>query len=134
MDNAAIIIDTLEQVAAREGDPNQKIYEQLFKRHPEFEDMFVMDTDGGVQASMLVSSLNCIIGVAEGDETPRNLLEAARMHHEGYGLQDKDIDIMFEVMRDVFRDILGERWTSANEGAWDWVLKELSDIGQTNPA
>jgi len=134
MDNAAIIMDTLERVAEREGDPNQKIYDRLFAIHPEFEELFVMDKDGGVRANMLTSSLNCIIGVAEDDDTPRNLLAAARIHHDGYCLEDKDIDVMFEIMRDVFRDILGDSWTVQTEAAWDWVLGELARIGQDDPA
>ena len=92
-----------------------------------------MDTDGGVRANMLTSSLNCIIGIAEGDTTPRNLLEAARIHHDGYGLQDKDIDVMFEIIHSVFRDILNRDWTDDMETAWTWALGELSRTGQGIP-
>jgi len=115
MQNAAIILDTLEHVAEREGDPYEKIYARLFETHPDFEELFVMDTDGGVRANMLTSSLTCMIGIAEGEDTARNLLAAAHVHHDGYGLQDKDIDVMFETMRDVFREILSDNWTDETE-------------------
>lgn len=123
-------MDTLERVATREGDPHDRIYARLFEVHPEFLDLFVMDTDGGVRASMLTSSIDCLIGIAEGKDTPRLLLEAARVHHDSYGLASKDIDVMFEIMRDVFRDILGDDWSAQMETAWTDILLELADIAR----
>lgn len=130
MDRATIIIDTLEKVAERAGDPYEQIYAKLFAEHPEFLDLFVMDKDGGVRANMLTSCIDCLIGTAEGSDTPRLLLEAARIQHDGYGLGDADIDLMFEVIRDVFRDILGEDWTASIDAAWTNLLAELSQIGR----
>lgn len=126
----AVILETLELVAERAGDPRDRIYACLFERHPEFENLFVMDKDGGVRANMLTTSLNCMIGVAEGNATPRFLLEAARVHHDAYGLGNNDIDVMFEVMRDVFRDVLGEDWDDETEAAWSELLSELAGVGR----
>ena len=130
MDQAEIVIDTFEKVAARAGDPHDLIYARLFERHPHFEDLFAMDTDGGIRANMLTTSLNCLLGVAEGSETPRLELEAARLHHEGYGLGSGDIDEMFEIIRDVFRDVLADDWTPAAETSWSAVLEKISRIGR----
>lgn len=130
MDQAAIVIDTFEKVADRAGDPHDLVYTRLFERHPQFEELFLMDKDGGIRANMLTTSLNCLIGVAEGSETPRLELEAARLHHEGYGLGSSDIDVMFEVIRDVFRDVLAEDWTAAAEKSWNDVLHQISLIGR----
>ena len=125
-----LIIGSLERVAEIAGDPNAQVYARLFREHPEFEELFCMDKDGGVQANMLTTSLNCVIGVAEGNRTPKLLLEAARVHHDGYGLGHKDIDVMFEVMRDEFREILADEWTEQIETAWTSLLAELSEIGR----
>lgn len=127
---AEFILETLERVAERAGDPKDRIYTMLFERHPDFEALFVMDVDGGVRANMLRTSIDCMIGVAEGRETPRFLLEAARMIHDGYGLSEAEVHSFFEVMRDVFREVLAADWTPAHESAWTALLAELRSAGQ----
>lgn len=124
----ALIVHSLECVVAQVGDPNDRVYARLFSKHPEFEDLFCMDVDGAVRANMLITSIDCLLGVAEGRETPRLLLEAARVHHDGYGVEAKDINVMFEVIRDEFCDIVGPKWTTDMEAAWASLLDELSDI------
>ena len=130
MINAAIITSTLETVAARCGDPSAAIFARLYAMDPKFEPLFVMDTDGGVRGSMLQTSLNCMIGVAEGEsETPRLLIEAARMIHDGYGLTPAEVDLMFVAMRDVFREIMADDWTADVDAEWTALLDELATIG-----
>lgn len=75
---------------------------------------------------MLQTSLDCIVGVAEQQETARNVIHAARLHHDGYGVPDSKVDNMFVAIRDTFRDILDERWTPEMEAAWAALLIELS--------
>ena len=109
MINAAIITSTLETVAARCGDPKGRIFARLYALDAKFEPLFVMDTDGGVRGSMLETSLNCMIGVAEGEsETPRLLIEAARMIHDG---------------------IMADDWTEQVDAEWAALLDELAAIG-----
>jgi hypothetical protein len=122
---------TLDTVATRLGDPKDEIYARLFAQRPDFEELFIMDTDGGVRGSMLSTSLNCVLGVAAGSETPGLLLEAARMIHDGYGLSDGDIDLMFRIIRDVCRDTVGEDWTAELDQHWTTLLDTLSQIGAT---
>jgi hypothetical protein len=130
MINAAIITSTLETVAQRCGDPSAAIFARLYELDAKFEPLFVMDTDGGVRGSMLETSLNCMIGVAEGrSETPRLLIEAARMIHDGYGLTPAEVDLMFVAMRDVFREIMAYDWTGPVDAAWTALLDELATIG-----
>lgn len=126
--NAAIIADTLERVAEKVGDPKEFIFAELFEKHPEYEDMFVLDTDGGVRGAMLEACIECVLGVAEGSKQPRLLLEAARMAHDGYGLVDGDLDNMFIAMRDVFRSVLGGDWTPETGREWTRLLAELAEI------
>jgi hypothetical protein len=129
MINAAIITSTLETVSERCGDPQERIFARLYELDAKFEPLFVMDTDGGVRGSMLQTSLNCIIGVAEGQsETPRLLIEAARMIHDGYGLTEDEVDLMFVAMRDVFREIMAGDWTGQVDAEWTKLLAELATI------
>lgn len=129
MSRSAIIVDTLETVAERIGDPKDQIYARLFAAHPHFEDLFVMDTDGGVRANMLAAVFDCILGVADGSESPRLHLEAARVQHDGYGLSAADVHTIFETVRDVCRDVLNEDWSAEMDAAWHAMLNELRTIG-----
>ncbi|MEE2920714.1 MAG: globin [Pseudomonadota bacterium] len=131
MAQADVIHDTLAQVVDRVGDPKELIYSRLFKIHPEFEELFVLDTDGGVRGPMLESCYNCITGAAERSQLPRFHLEAARMIHDGYGIDESQIDAMFEAIRDTFRDVLAENWTPAMETEWSAILVDLADMGRS---
>lgn len=131
MSRAELIHTTLEQVAERVGDPTRQVYARLFELNPAFEDLFVMDVDGGVRGSMLQTSLECLIGVAEGDsEAAHIVLGAARVDHDGYGLSEDQVDLLFVAMRDTFRHILGADWVSEMEIAWAELLEALSQIGK----
>ena len=130
--DAQLIQTCLEQVSARVGDPYERIYARLFEQHPEFEPLFDLDTDGGVRAHMLSTSFECILGVAEGLETPAWLLEAARVQHEGYGLSPGDVQRFFVIIRDECRAILAAEWTPPMEAVWGRVLCELENVLQTH--
>lgn len=125
---AETILSTLERAGEKCADPAPLVYRRLFELHPEFEDLFVMDRDGGVRGQMLQTCLNIVIGLAEGSETPRFLISAGRMHHDGYGVPGPDFDAMFVAMRDVFQDLLGAGWTARETDAWDGLLKEIAAI------
>lgn len=127
--DARLISDTLEQVADKIGDPTDKIFTALFERYPHYEEMFVMDKGGEVRGSMLETCFTCLMGVAEGDsETPRFLIEASRLTHDGFGLEDGEIDRIFVVMRDVFRDIIAEEWTAETGAEWTKLLTRIGQI------
>jgi len=128
--NAQIISTTLEQVAASIGDPTERVFDALFARYPHYEEMLVMDTGGQVRGSMLETCITCLLGVAQGDsQTPRFLIEASRLTHDGFGLEDGEIDRIFMIMRDVFRDIVAEDWTETAEQEWAKLLAEIARIG-----
>ena len=131
MSQADIIYDTLEKVSGRVGDPKELIYARLFAAHPEFEELFILDVDGGVRGSMLESCYNCITGAAEKSDLPRFHLEAARMIHDGYGLEESQIDAMFDTIRDTFREVLADDWSPAMETAWSAILADLARMGRS---
>lgn len=129
MRDADVILGTLERVGEICGDPTDRVYARLFDVRPDFEALFVMDTDGGVRGNMLTTSLNCILSMVEdGAELTALRLEAAHVHHDGFGLDLADLDLMFEVMRDTFRDILGREWTNRHDEAWTDLLSRLAAI------
>ncbi len=128
MSDAAIIISTLQDVSDRHGDPTSLIYRHLFARHLELEALFHMDRDGGVRASMVQQGFECILDYVGPRLTAPQIISAARMHHEGYGVPDGRFDEFFIAMRDAFREILGKDWTPVMEAEWSELLKEFAAI------
>ncbi len=128
MSDADVILGTLERVGEICGDPVDLVYEKLFQARPDYEPLFALDTDGGVRGNMLTTSINCILSMVEGGEMTALRIEAAHVHHDGFGLGYDDLDLMFEVMRDAFREILDGEWTDRHAEAWTGMLARLAAI------
>ncbi|MFN7165186.1 MAG: globin [Hyphomonas sp.] len=126
--SAALILDTLERASEKCADPAPLVYARLFAAHPHLESLFVMDRDGGVRGSMLETCLNIILGLLENSPTPRFLISAGRMQHDGYGVPEGEFDAMFIAMRDTFRDLIGADWTPEADTAWTQLLADFASI------
>lgn len=118
----AIILATLEKVADRRGDPTDDVYAKLFAAHPDLERLFIMDRDGGVRASMMQQVLECILDQIGEQRIAPQIISAARMHHEGYGVPADRFDTFFVAVRDTFRAIAGDDWSPEMDGAWERML------------
>ncbi|MEQ9316287.1 MAG: globin [Henriciella sp.] len=126
-----LIIETLERVAELHGDPADLVYAELFKVHPAYEELFLMDEGGGVRGTMLATSLDCVVGLAEGSNIPLLLMEAAQLQHDAYGLKGEELAAMFVAMRDAFRIVLAAEWSGHHETAWQAALQKLEEISRT---
>lgn len=128
MPNAEVILSTLQSVADRHGDPSAAIYNRLFRAHPELEALFHMDRDGGVRASMVQQGLECILDYIGPRLTSPQIIAAARMHHDGYGVPAERFDDFFTAVRDAFRDLLAKDWTPEMEAEWAGLLRAFAAI------
>lgn len=128
MVEAAVILETLEQVAERRGDPTPDVYVRLFGRHPELEKLFLMDRDGGVRASMMQQALECILDYVGDRLVAPQIIASSRIHHDGYSVPADRFDSFFVAIRETFRDILGADWTPAMEREWTKLLGEFAAI------
>lgn len=128
MPDADTILKTLEEAADRHGDPAGLIYAKLFAAHPELETLFHMDRDGGVRASMVQEGFECILDYVGPRLTAPQIISAARLHHDGYGVPAARFDDFFIALRDALREILGSDWTPAMETEWDRLLAEFAAI------
>lgn len=126
--NAETIVRSLERVAQLTGDPYQPVYARLFLTRPEFEPLFILDRSGLVRGTMLQTSIECLIGVAQDDEVSRQRIVAARLHHNGYGVPDSQFEEMFVVMRDVFKEILADEWSDETDAEWQKLLGLIESI------
>lgn len=124
--DGSVILATLELVAERHGDPTQAIYRRLFADRPELEALFHMDRDGGVRASMVQQAFECIIDYVGPRLTAPQIIAAARMHHEGYGVPPERFDDFLPAIRDTFRDLLGASWTPDAEKNWQELLEAFA--------
>ena len=107
MSDLDLILQSLEALAEREGDPAPAIYARLFADHPDLEPLFLMDTDGGVRGSMLQQSFDCLI---------------ERVNHGTYGVPDNLFDAFFTTIRDCVKAAMGTDWTAETDAAWSRLL------------
>lgn len=123
-----LITETLERAGERCADPAPLVYQRLFALRPDFEALFVMDTDGGVRGAMLETCFDAILGVAEDAATQRVIISSSRFSHTAYGLAEEDLDLIFGVIRDTVRDLNGADWTPEAAAAWTARLAEIAAI------
>ena len=126
MVDASVILDTLQLVADRHGDPTKRIYDRLFAAHPDLERLFDMDRDGGVRAEMVQVAFACILDQVGEKLTAPGVIVAARQHHDGYGVPDGRFDAIFDAMTDTFADILAEDWTFERDAHWRALMAEFA--------
>ena len=125
MIDAAIILGTLESAADRHGDPTALIYKRLFAAHPELEALFHMDRDGGVRASMVQQGFECILDHVGPRRVSTQIISAARVHHDGYGVPPGRFDDFFVAIRDAIREIMAADWSPAMDAQWTELLAEF---------
>jgi len=118
--------DSLEAVAERCEDVVPPVYAELFQRHPQFEDLFVLDTDMGARGHMLNEALSMAERLLQDDPVAVSFVSAERMNHEGYGIDDDVFEGFFVVMASVFKRLAGEAWSDDMTTAWVAVTKHAS--------
>ena len=118
--------ESLEAVAERCEDVVPPVYAELFHRYPEFEKLFVLDTDMGARGHMLNEALSMAEGLLSDDPIAVNFVAAERMNHEGYGIGDDVFEGFFLVMASVFKDIAGESWSDEMSSAWMAVTQNAA--------
>ncbi|MDO8289367.1 MAG: globin [Parvibaculum sp.] len=121
------ILQSLELVAERVGDPTPLVYAELFRQQPEMEAMFVNDRDGAVRGHMLSEALDGILDFVDERKYADNMIRAEIVNHENLGVPPDVFAAFFAVIRDAFRDALGREWTKEMEEAWKELLVALSE-------
>jgi len=127
MTDLSPVLESLEKIADRHGDPSTAVYTALFDRYPDYEALFVMDTDGGVRGSMLESAFDYILERV-GSGTPSGIvLSAMRDDHEGYGVAPADFFAFFVAIRDTAKTLLSGDWSRREDTAWKTLLVGIED-------
>ncbi|MES1990233.1 MAG: globin [Pseudomonadota bacterium] len=123
---ASLILETLELVAERVGDPTPLVYAELFRQQPEMKAMFINDKDGSVGGHMLSEALDGIMDFVGIRNYSDNLIRAEIVNHENLGVPPQVFATFFAVIRDSFRNELGAEWTVEMDAAWNVLLSEIS--------
>lgn len=128
MPRAALIEDSLQQVADRIGDPAVLIYRRLFELAPEVEPLFVADRSGNVRAEMLHRALDAIMDLVGDGRFATGLFHSEFVNHQQIGVHADAFDLFIVAMIDTFRATLGPDWTEGHEQAWRSVRTEIGRI------
>lgn len=126
--DADVIVATLEEVAERVGDPAPQIYARLFAAQPEMEAQFARDRDGTIKGAMLQHVIDVILDLCGPRAYARNMVACEVHNHEGMEVPHQVFATFFGVVRDTFREILGDDWTPAHETAWGELVSECEAI------
>lgn len=124
--DAALIVESMERVSGRCGDPTPLVYARLFARQPEMEALFIMDTDGQVRGHMLSEALEGIIDFVGARTYSDNLIRSEIVNHEGLGVPPDVFSTFFTVVMETFREVLNGEWTAEMDAAWQKLLKALA--------
>lgn len=117
---------SLEVVADRCEDVVPPVYAELFARYPEFEKLFVLDTDMGARGHMLNEALSMAEGLLQDDPVAISFVSAERMNHEGYGIHDDVFEGFFNILGSVFQRLAGDAWSDEMTAAWVAVTKQAA--------
>ena len=125
---AEIIMESLERVAQACEDPTSLVYARLFTQYPEMEPLFIMDRQDEAKGHMLFEVIECIIDFIGPRYTSEGLITSELINHQQIGVPADVFESFFTTVRDTFKDLLDESWTSQYDRAWDKLLLDLSNV------
>lgn len=124
----SVIMDSLERLAEKAGDPTPAVYDRLFARYPEMRDLFQRDQNGAVKGEMLNKLFECALDLAGPNAYAANFIACEIVNHEGVGVPREVFPRFFDVAVETFRDLMGEDWTPAFEAAWANLIDRVDHI------
>lgn len=130
---AALIEESLEQLAETGQDPTPEVYARLFTRHPYMRPYFLRDTNGAIKGEMLSRTFSAILDFVGERRYADHMIGTEIMTHEGYDVPREVFVTFFAAIRDTLSDMLGERWTPAFASAWDEMLAEIDSYAAKVP-
>ena len=122
------IISSLEKLTDLLGDPQLEIYQRLYLRYPDFQSLFVLDTDNSVRGSMLQTALEYILIYADIGKVDRAGLSSWQSHHQEYGVEKDVFLVFFNVIRDCVEENLGSEWTETMSSQWEEFLLHVETL------
>ena len=128
MFDSAAINASLETVLERLPDPVPLVYERLYADYPETVALFFLDPDGRRREHMLSVTFETLLDFIGDKRFAVSMLHCERINHAELGVPPEVYTRFFWVVRDAFRDFLGNDWTPQFDAAWDGLLEELQEV------
>lgn len=124
--SSELVIESLDRVAELVDDPAPAVFELLFARNPEFEQMFVLDPSGAIRRNMLQLAVVALMDYVEGRASSESMVRSERMNHSHIGVPGPQFDEFYGVVRDAFRGLIASQWSAATEDAWTEAIEGLT--------
>lgn len=125
---ADLIAWSLEEVAARHGDPAAAVYDRLFSQSPEIKELFVGDVSGAARGEMLAVAFETLLDFAGPGSYAANMIRAEIVNHENLGVPPRVFATFFAVVMEAMRELLAEAWTAPVQDAWDTMLADIGRV------
>lgn len=124
----SLVLESLEMVADRVGDPVPFVYERLFARNPDMRDLFVRDTNDLVKGEMLAQVIECLVDFTGDRRYAANMIPSELRNHENLGVPPAVFAAFFGTVMETFRDLLGADWTPEMDREWRNLLSGLDAL------
>lgn len=118
---------SLVKLMADESTLTDQIYQDFFGHHPEARDFFGTHSQAA-QAQMVRETLMYAHDHVEEAPWVRSNLEALGLKHHGYEISREMYGWFVESLIRVFRECIGQEWSTDLEAEWRRVLDHLSDL------
>jgi len=119
------ITESFELAAERCEDLTPLVYERLFADHPEMQPNFWRDTSGLIKGEMLARVIEAIFDFIDARRYAHHLIQCEVVTHAGYDVPPEVFATFFGTVAATMRDVLGEAWSPAIDGAWTRLLTDL---------
>ncbi|WP_244065299.1 globin [Bradyrhizobium sp. Ce-3] len=119
---------SFELAAAACDDLTPRVYQRLFREHPEAQTMFRSEGSEPVKGAMLQLTIEAILDFAGERRGHFRLIESEVFSHDAYGTPRELFVAFFAVIADCLRDVLGEQWSAEIDAAWHKLLRDIEAI------
>ena len=122
------IQQSFELAAERCEDLTPRVYDRLFREHPETRAMFRSEGSELVKGSMLALTIDAMLDLA-GDRSGRfRMIGCELQSHDAYGTPRELFGKFFRVIAATMRELLGNDWSPEIDAAWRKLLDEIDGL------
>jgi hemoglobin-like flavoprotein len=127
MDDAALLLASLESLSGREEEIALRFYPLFFERHPEVRELF---GEHGVseREEMIRETLASVLAHVDGEPWLVENLEAMGRSHGEYGVEPAMYDAYVACLLDVLEEAAGPDWTPGCSEAWRAALESVTAV------
>jgi hemoglobin-like flavoprotein len=122
---AEAIVASLDLAAEAGGDLTDRVYRELFARHPEMEALFVRDTTGAVKGEMLARVFEMVLDYVGRGAYAENMVRSEVITHAGYDVPPTIFPLFFDVVAACLKEAASEAWTDDMSRAWASMLADF---------